>query len=57
VVVDVQAIDRLKKPVPLQALRENKKLSGMAFLKIQRIAVSPLSKAEFDEIVRMGHSS
>jgi len=56
VVVDVQAIDRLKKAVPLQALRENKKLSGMTFLKIQRIAVSPVSKAEFDEIVRMGHS-
>src|SRR6266511_2278779 len=57
VVVELQAVDRLKKRVPLQALRENKKLSGMTFLKIQRIAVSPVSKAEFDEIVRMGNSS
>ena len=44
VVVDVQPIERFKMPVPLGALRENKKLAGMAFLKIQRIAVSPMSK-------------
>ena len=54
VVVDVQPLKGLKKPVLLAALRENKKLAGMAFLKIQRIAVSPLTKAEFDEILRMG---
>lgn len=54
VVVDVQAGRRLKRPVSLAALRQNKKLAAMTFLKIQRIAVSPLSKDEFDQIVQMG---
>ncbi len=53
VVVDIQSETRLKKPVPLAALKQNKKLAGMTFMKIQRIAVSPVSKAEFDEIVKM----
>ena len=51
VVVDLQAVAPLKRPVPLSAMRENPSLSGMGFLKIQRIAVSPLSKAEFEEIL------
>ncbi len=54
VVVDVEPGARFKTPVPLASLRENRKLRGMAFLKIQRIAVSPLSKEEYNEIVRMG---
>lgn len=51
VVVDLQAVAPLERPVALGALRENPKLAGMEFLKIQRIAVSPLSKAEFEEIL------
>ena len=53
VVVDIQSEKRLKKPVPLAALKQNKKLAGMTFMKIQRIAVTPVGKAEFDEIVKM----
>ncbi len=54
VVVDLEASAALKAPVPLSALRQNPKLSGMAFLKIQRIAVSPLGGEEFAEILEMG---
>ena len=54
VVVDVQAERRFPKPVSLASLRENQKLAGMTFLKIQRIAVSPVGEAEFSEILRMG---
>jgi predicted RNA-binding protein with PUA-like domain len=53
VVVDVRAESRLARRVPLANLRDNPKLSDMAFVKIQRIAVSPVSKREFDEILRM----
>ena len=53
VVVDVEATRRLKTPVSLQQLRQNPKLAGMTFLKIQRIAVSPLSQTEFEEILEM----
>jgi len=54
VVVDLRAGARLVKPVSLVSMKKNAKLAGMAFLKIQRIAVSPLSEAEYEEIVRMG---
>ena len=54
VVIDVEAETRLGNPVTLASLRENHKLAGMTFLKIQRIAVSPVSDAEFREILRMG---
>jgi predicted RNA-binding protein with PUA-like domain len=54
VVVDLEPVRRLKTPVTLQQLRENKKLAGMTFLKIQRIAVSPLNQTELAEILKMG---
>jgi predicted RNA-binding protein with PUA-like domain len=54
VVADIEPVRRLKTPVSLQRLRENKKLAGMTFLKIQRIAVSPLNQTEFAEILKMG---
>jgi len=53
VVVDVDSPKRLKKNVPLAALKANRKLSGMTFLKIQRIAVTPITKEHFNEILRM----
>ncbi len=54
VLVDVKAGPRLKNPVSLETLKGNRKLAGMQFLKIQRIAVSPLAKEELDEILEMG---
>lgn len=57
VVVEIEAAGRFKKSVTLESLRKNKKLSGMVFLKIQRIAVSPVTKSEFDQIVKMGTSA
>ncbi|HEY2933660.1 MAG TPA: EVE domain-containing protein [Acidobacteriota bacterium] len=54
VVVDLDSPRRLKKSVPLADLKANRRLAGMTFLKIQRIAVTPLTKEHFDEILRMG---
>jgi predicted RNA-binding protein with PUA-like domain len=54
VVVDLQAASSLKTPVTLDQLRRTQSLSGMTFLKIQRIAVSPLTRAEYDDIVKLG---
>ena len=56
VVVDLRASGRLKSPVSLAALKGNKKLQGMTFMKIQRVAVSPMTEEEFEEICRMGGS-
>ena len=54
-VVDVKAIEKLPRPVPLADLRANRKLAQMKLFKLARpIAVSPLTEAEFNEIRRMG---
>lgn len=55
-VVALKAGQPLKRPVPLSELRGNPALAGMTFLKIQRIAVSPVSSMEFEEIRRMAEA-
>ena len=52
-VADVAPVRRLKNPVSLSALKTNPKLAGMTFVKIQRVSVSPLTQAEYEEILRM----
>jgi predicted RNA-binding protein with PUA-like domain len=54
-VLDVAAVKKLKKPVPLAELKKNPKLKGMRLFKFFRpIAVSPLTAAEYREILRLG---
>lgn len=54
-VVDVKAVKKLPRPVPLAELKANKKLAGMKLFQLVRpIAVSPLTDAEYREIVKMG---
>ena len=52
-VVDVKGIRKLSRPVPLAELRAAKKLAKMKFLIIPRMAVSPLTPAEYQEILRL----
>jgi predicted RNA-binding protein with PUA-like domain len=52
-VVDVKAVRKLPRPVPLADLRANEKLAGMKFLVIPRLSVSPVTPAEYEEILRM----
>src|SRR5512140_2441097 len=54
VALDLEATNSFAQPVPVAALRENPNLSDMMFLKIQRMAVSPLTRSQFEEIIRMG---
>ena len=54
-VVDLKAVQRFDRAVPLAELKGNKKLSGMKLFHMMRpIAVSPLTEAEYEEIVRLG---
>ena len=54
-VVDVKAVEKLPRPVPLAELKASRKLAQMKLFKLARpIAVSPLTEAEFNEIRRMG---
>ena len=53
VAVDVKAINKLKKPVTLEIIKNNKKLKNIALIKQSRLSVMPLKKTEWDEIIRM----
>lgn len=51
--VDVRAVRALPRPIPLPELRKRKDLSGMALLRIGRLSVSPVRRAEWDAILEM----
>ena len=53
VAVDVKAAKSLDIPVSLDKIKKNKKLKDMALIKQSRLSVMPLSKAEWDEILKM----
>jgi predicted RNA-binding protein with PUA-like domain len=54
-VIDVQAVARLSRPVPLAEMKSRPKLKQTKLFKMFRpIAVSPLTPREFDEILRLG---
>jgi predicted RNA-binding protein with PUA-like domain len=53
VAVDIAPVETLKKPVTLAQMKAEKKLSGMALIRIGRLSVSPVTKAEYDIITKM----
>jgi predicted RNA-binding protein with PUA-like domain len=54
-VLDVRAVKKFARPVPLAELKANPKLKSMKLFKMFRpIAVSPLTAAEYQEIRRLG---
>ena len=54
-VVDLRAVEKFARAVPLAELKSNAKLKQMKLFKMFRpIAVSPLTDAEFREICRLG---
>ncbi len=53
VCVDVAPKEKLKNPVTLAAIKANPKLAEMKLLKQGRLSVTDLTKAEFEEIVKM----
>ena len=54
VVVDLKPVETLKKPVPLDEIKKDKRLKKIAFIKQSRLSVMPLTKEEFDVIVTKG---
>lgn len=52
--VTVKPVKALKTPVPLSTLKTTRALAGMALLKQGRLSVSPLTKAEFDAVLKLG---
>ena len=53
--VDIKFVKELKYPVTLDAIRENRKLKNMKLVqKGNRLSVMPVTKEEWDEILKMG---
>jgi predicted RNA-binding protein with PUA-like domain len=53
VAVDIKPVKPLKQPVSLAAMRENPRLATLLLIRQSRLSVMPVSKAEFDVIVKM----
>jgi len=52
--VDLAPVKALKKTVPLEAIRKEKKLQNIYLIRQARLSVMPLEKEEYEHIVRMG---
>ncbi|HWB62079.1 MAG TPA: EVE domain-containing protein [Chitinophagales bacterium] len=53
VCVDLGYDSALSKPVTLAQVKANKKLAGMALVRIARLSVQPVSDDEWNEIIKM----
>ena len=53
VVVDVKALKKLNKPVTLESIKNNHKLKNIALIKQSRLSVMPITKTEWDEIIKI----
>ena len=53
VAVDLKPIKALKNPVPLAAIRYDKRLSQLPLIRQSQLSVMPLTKDEFDVIIAL----
>lgn len=54
VVVDIEPVETLERPVTLKEIKSDEKLKEVALIKQSRLSVMPLRKKEFDLIVKKG---
>ena len=53
--VDIQFEEKFPHLVPLPAIRETRTLQNMVLVNRSRLSVQPVTEAEFEKIVAMGH--
>ena len=51
--VDLRAVERLPRPVTLGEIKKRPELAKMALLRIGRLSVTPVTQAEWDQIMRL----
>ncbi len=54
VCVDISAVEPLKTPVQLAAIKADAKLKDMALVKLSRLSVQPVTDAEWKHIAKLG---
>jgi predicted RNA-binding protein with PUA-like domain len=52
--VDVRAVVTMPRPVTLVEVRANRKLASMSLVTTSRLSVQPVTRAEWNEVCRMG---
>ena len=52
--VDVKPVKKMIRPVSLDQIKKEKKLSNMALVRISRLSVQPVSEEEWNIIMKMG---
>lgn len=52
--IDVKPLRKLSKPVTLEQIKKEKKLAGMALVRISRLSVQPVTSEEWQMILKMG---
>jgi predicted RNA-binding protein with PUA-like domain len=53
VAVDIKPVRRLKNPVPLTKIKDDKRLSSMALVRLGRLSVQPVTEEEWKIIMEM----
>lgn len=53
VVIDVEPIGALKRPLPIAELRADGKLAEMGFVKMPRVAVQPVTSAQWERVMQV----
>jgi predicted RNA-binding protein with PUA-like domain len=51
--VDLRAVEKLRRPVTLAEIKKQPELAKMAMLRIGRLSVTPVTRQEWDVILRM----
>lgn len=51
VVVDIEPVTALDRPLPLDEVRDDDVLAGMSFVRMPRVAVHPAASAEWDRVM------
>ncbi len=54
VVVDLKPVKKMKKPVSLVTIKADKRLEGIALVKLGRLSVCPITSDEWDLILELG---
>lgn len=55
--VELEVVGPLQTPVPLAAIKASATLKDIALIRQSRLSVMPLTKAQFDAIVKLGSSA
>ncbi len=55
-VVDIEPVETLASPITLSQIKQDERLQEMALIKQSRLSVMPVTKKEFDLIVKRGRT-